>query len=366
MPIFHQALNRGGEQHRLSHVPRPIARIELQPVADLAGHRRVDRHGFGPRLQPCQSLQQIGAQRLHLGAVRGKIDLHHATEDVTALQPIQNGGERGRIAGQHRRGGTVADGDRHAVFAADQDAPRVLDGKFHRRHGALPNGALEQPAAMTDNPDGIVEAQGTGDVCGRDLAQTMAHHGLRLDAPGAPQGCQGDLNRKQRRLDDIDFVQSRLAGIGGREFGEQRPISVRPHRLVAAFDDLAENGFLLQQPSPHAKPLAPLPREHKHKLSPARRKLAAGRQAGTRLAPQKSLQALDQLRRRIAGHGETVVVVSEPHAGRVADIRQRRSGLRAGEEVLVGASKRLEGCRTTCRQRQQVCAGFPFCIRQFR
>ena len=244
----------------------------------------------------------------------------------STLQPIQNGGERGRIAGQHRRGGTVAGGDRHAIFAADQDALRILDGKLHRRHGPMPNGALEQPAAMTDDPDGIVEAQCTGDVCGRDLAQTMAHHRLRLDAPGAPQRCQGDLNRKQGRLDDIDFVQSRPGGIGGREFGEQRPISVWPHRPVAAFDDLAENGFLLQQPPPHAKPLAALPRKHENKLSPARRKLAAGRQAGTSLAPQKGFQALDQLRRRIAGHGETVVVVTEPRARRVTDIRQRRRG----------------------------------------
>jgi hypothetical protein len=75
--------------------------------------------------------------------VRGKIDLYHAAEDVTTLQLIQNGGEHGRIAGQHRRVGTVAGSNRHAVFEAGQDVFRVLDGKFHRRHGSSTDGALE-------------------------------------------------------------------------------------------------------------------------------------------------------------------------------------------------------------------------------
>ena len=95
--------------------------------------------------------------------------------------------------------------------------------------------------------DRIFQAQRTGDASRRDLSHAVAHHGLRLDTPGAPQGCQSDLNRKKGRLDDIDFVQPRPRRIGGREFGEQRPIAVRSHRPVAAFDDLAKDRFLLQK-----------------------------------------------------------------------------------------------------------------------
>src|SRR5580693_7141110 len=74
MLIFQQALKGSGEERWLSNVPRPVARMES-----------IERS------------QQIGAQRLHLGTVRGKIDLHHLAENVATLQLIENGGERGRI-----------------------------------------------------------------------------------------------------------------------------------------------------------------------------------------------------------------------------------------------------------------------------
>ena len=115
----------------------------------------------------------------------------------------------------------------------------------------------------------IFQAQRTGDASRRDLSHAVAHHGLRLDTPRAPQGCQSHLNRKKGRLDDIDFVQPRPGCIGGREFGEQRPIAVRSHRPVAAFHDLAKDRFLLQKLSSHAQPLGPLAGKHENQFSVA-------------------------------------------------------------------------------------------------
>ena len=202
---------------------------------------------------------------------------------------------------------------------------------------------------MTNYSNGIVQAQHAGDVRRSDLSQRVADHRIRLDPPRTPQSRQTDLNRKQSRLDEIDFVQPRLGGIGGRELGEQRPVAVRPHRLVAAFDDLTKNGFLLQQSPPHAEPLTALPREYEDKFSSLCGKLAARRQAGTGLAPQKRVEALDQLRRRIAGRGKTVIVVSQPRARRVTDVAQCRLRCGSGKKILVGAGERLKRFRTARR-----------------
>ena len=116
------------------------------------------------------------------------------------------------------------------VFEPDQDAASFLDGELHRRHGPLPDHALEQAAAVTDDPDGIVEAQRTGDMGSRGLSETMAHHGLGLDAPGAPQSRQGDLNRKESRLDDVDLVQSRPGGIASPK---ARRATTNLHRVAS-------------------------------------------------------------------------------------------------------------------------------------
>ncbi len=74
---------------------------------------------------------------------------------------------------------------------------------------------------MTNDPCRVFEAQRASDVGCRDLAHAVAHHSLRLDTPGTPEGCQGHLNCKQDRLEDIDFAQARLRRLRGSEFREQ-------------------------------------------------------------------------------------------------------------------------------------------------
>src|SRR5690242_1400825 len=113
-----------------------------------------------------------------------------------------------------------------------------------------------------------------------------------------------------------------MCRIGGSEFREQGPVSVGQHRAVTTFHGLAKDRFLLQEPSPHAEPLRPLPWKNKNKFSSMTRNPAPGKQARTRLSPQIGFQAFSQLLRRPARHGETVVVVAAPDAGAVTDVLQ--------------------------------------------
>ena len=201
---------------------------------------------------------------------------------------------------------------------------------------------------------GLLEAERAGDVSGRDLAHAVAHHRVRLDTPGTPQGREPDLNRKQGRLQDVDFVQPGLGRIGGGELREQRPISVGPNCTVTAFHGLAEHRFLLQERSPHAKPLGPLPGKHEDRLSPAIGRLAAGRQPGTDLSTRDRLKPLCHFCRGLARHGQAVLVMTTPHAGRVANVEGCRRRLRIREEILVPSRERLQGRRAARRQRQEV------------
>ena len=68
------------------------------------------------------------------------------------------------------------------------------------------------------------------------------------------------------------------------------------HRSVTAFDYFAKDRFLLQERSPHPKPLRTLSRKYEDQFSLAIGKLAAGRQPGTNLSAEKSLKPLREIR----------------------------------------------------------------------
>jgi hypothetical protein len=95
--VFHQALNRRREQRWLAHVPRPIEREISRVWLRRSPSNRWQR--FSLRLKPFQGLQENRRATAPSAGLRGEIDLHHATEDVAPLQPIQNG-RGGGITGE--------------------------------------------------------------------------------------------------------------------------------------------------------------------------------------------------------------------------------------------------------------------------
>ena len=135
------------------------------------------------RLNSFECALQIGAQRFHIRAVGGEVDLDHAAEDVAALQAGDDRFERGGIAGQDGRSGAVADGDRHAVFVAGDGALGVGDGKVHCRHRAAANRWLDEAAARADYADRVVEAERACHVSCSHFAHAVADDGVRLDTP---------------------------------------------------------------------------------------------------------------------------------------------------------------------------------------
>ncbi len=63
----------------------------------------------------------------------------------------------------------------------------------------------------------------------------MAHHGVRLDAEGTPQGGQRDHHGEQGRLNHFDAVQFPANHL------EQREVHVRSQRLGAFAHPVGEN-----------------------------------------------------------------------------------------------------------------------------
>ncbi len=78
--------------------------------------------------------------------------------------------------------------------------------------------------------------KGAGDVGGRDHADAVADDGVRLDAPGAQLGGEGDGDGEQGRLGDGGVVEARLAG-GGADLGEDRRPSPPRRRLRCGIAD---------------------------------------------------------------------------------------------------------------------------------
>ena len=73
-------------------------------------------------------LQQIGAQRIHLRAMRSEVDLDHPAEDVAGLKLFEDRCQRGRVARQYSGGRAGAHRDGDAIFVSGDRASRVFDG----------------------------------------------------------------------------------------------------------------------------------------------------------------------------------------------------------------------------------------------
>ena len=82
----------------------------------------------------------------------------------------------------------------------------------------MPDGALDQAAAGTDDARGVVEGQRASDIACGDLAHAVADDGVGVDTPRMPERGERHLNREEGRLQDIDFVQARWCIGGGGEF----------------------------------------------------------------------------------------------------------------------------------------------------
>ena len=74
------------EAHRRAEVLHPVGVVEGTLAQQVARHCGVHGYRCRSRLQPGEHVGQIGAQRVHLWAVGGHIDLHPTAESAALLQ----------------------------------------------------------------------------------------------------------------------------------------------------------------------------------------------------------------------------------------------------------------------------------------
>src|ERR1700689_1394336 len=102
--------------------------------------------------------------------------------------------------------------------------------------------------------------------------------------------------------------------IGGGELRNQRPVGMRPQRQLTPLDYLAKDGFIVQQRPSHAEPLGALPGKNKSQFFAAGESFATGRQPIASLAFEESIETVDKLFRRVAGHTQAIIVMTAARA----------------------------------------------------
>ena len=136
--VGQQPLDGEREENRLAQVLHPVRGVEVEAAARLVDHGGVERHRSRARVHAGQQLEELAAERVHLGAVAGDgRGVHAPAEHAPGLELLDDLLEGGGVAGQDGRAGAVAHGDRDAVLVPGQRARGLLEQQLDRGHRPL-------------------------------------------------------------------------------------------------------------------------------------------------------------------------------------------------------------------------------------
>lgn len=223
-----------------AEVAVPVLGVHDRGVQEFTGHRGVQRHVRGARGDAGQDLAEPLVDPLHVGAVRGVVD-------VDPLGPYALGGAGGEqlvqcvgVAGDHDGRGSVDGRDGEPAVPAGDPFPHPVDRFRHRCHAAEAGEFQDRLAAQCHHAGGVVQGQRAGDAGGGDLALRVADDGGGFDAARPPQLGERHHHRPQRGLYDVDPVEARCAGLAAQHV-EQRPVGVRRKGRRALTQPLGEH-----------------------------------------------------------------------------------------------------------------------------
>ncbi len=153
--------------------------------------------------------------------------------------------------------------ERGEIDAIDQEiAQRAFRGT-HRQHGAG-FALLHQPAAMGDQPQGILEAEHARDRSRRQFADAVAYHPRRNDAALNPELCRRIFRQEKGRLRDLRIPQ-RPRGVRPLDIPADQGADVETeHRfedIGALVDPVRESRIAAIKTARHARILRPLARK---------------------------------------------------------------------------------------------------------
>ncbi len=219
---------------------------------------------------PAQRLPQARLQGLDAGAVGGEVDGDPAREDAPVAQLLDGRVQRGRRARQHGRARPVGGGDVQRAVVRPRHLARLAQVELDERQAAVAGELGEQPAALTDQQRGVLDAQRPAHVRGRDLAHAVPDDGVGHDAPHrAPGVGQRHLEGEQRGLD--------LAGpLRGQ------PVLVAPQRTAEmALEGVLQRSIASRKAGTVAASRRPMP-SHCDPWPPKTKQVRTGRRAAVR------------------------------------------------------------------------------------
>ncbi len=174
---------------------------------------------------------------------------------------------------------TTGEGEHFGLGAGEDDRVRAVDGgeghalrqqrgdlvlrRPHGDHRAAGGQFAHQPGAGRDQRAGVVEGEDARHVRGRDLADRVTGHELRVHAPRLDEPVQGDLQREQGGLGVAGGVEE--FGLGRAAAGEddvpQRVFELAVEPFQYGVQGPGENGEPGVELPAHAGALRALARE---------------------------------------------------------------------------------------------------------
>ncbi len=134
--------------------------------------------------------------------------IEHAGGDAALAGQLGEIGDRRHGAGDADRAGAVDGGDFQPVQAGfGEQGQRRVAADIGDRHAAEAEGGFLLGAAVKNDVDGFVEADGAAGFGGGDLAQAVAEHGIGTQAGGGEAGGERRLDGEEQRLDQFGLAQ---------------------------------------------------------------------------------------------------------------------------------------------------------------
>src|SRR4029078_7204578 len=127
--------------------------------------------------------------------------------DVFCVQAPQKLRDGGSWSGNGAEGRRV---DRRYLDAFAGQLSQLFRRAVDRSHAAGRE-VLHEASTRGDNGKSVLKRHDASEMCGSVFTNAVAKHGLRTDAPAAPQARKRVFDGKQGRLSEACFIDERVA-----------------------------------------------------------------------------------------------------------------------------------------------------------
>ncbi len=207
-PVVRQGAQGVGETHRPTRVAHPVPRVGQPLRADEStGERGHQRHPLLPGGDPLRERGRPGQQGVQLRGVERPAGPQPPDPRPAPPQLLRERGHRPDRAREHGVLRPVDGGDGHVAPVPGQQGGDRLLGCGDRHHRPVRGQPAHQPSARGDQSYGIVQADGTAHMGGRDLPQGVPRDIRGTHPPGHQQPRQRGPEGEQRGLGELGAVQ---------------------------------------------------------------------------------------------------------------------------------------------------------------